>query len=120
MNCSTNTGAEIMLTHTSPQSGIPIVFAGASEPVATGLVASLARPGGNVTGLSLQQTDYAGKRFELFREVVPQLHRLAILGSVGAPGAMLEMSEVQATARALGLEVVTAVVLHLRWSCSCS
>ena len=89
---------------------IPIVFAGASEPVATGLVASLARPGGNVTGLSLQQTDYAGKRFELFREVVPQLRRLAILGSAGAPGAMLEMSQVQATARALGLEVVTAEI----------
>jgi len=89
---------------------IPIVFAGAAEPVATGLVASLARPGGNVTGLSLQQTDYAGKRFELFREVVPQLRRLAILGSAGAPGAMLEMSEVQAAARALGLEVVTAEI----------
>jgi len=89
---------------------IPIVFAGASEPVATGIVASLARPGGNVTGLSLQQTDYAGKRFELFREVVPQLRRLAILANVRAPGAMLEMGEVQATARALGLEVVTAEI----------
>jgi putative tryptophan/tyrosine transport system substrate-binding protein len=89
---------------------IPIVFAGASDPVATGLVASLARPGGNVTGLSLQQTDYAGKRFELFREVVPELRRLAILGNVGAPGAMLEMREVQATARALGLEVITAEI----------
>jgi putative tryptophan/tyrosine transport system substrate-binding protein len=89
---------------------IPIVFAGASEPVATGIVASLARPGGNVTGLSLQQTDYAGKRFELFREVVPQLRRLAILGNVRAPGAMLEMGEVQAMARALGLEVVTAEI----------
>jgi len=89
---------------------IPIVFAGASEPVATGIVASLARPGGNVTGLSLQQTDYAGKRFELFREVVPQLRRLAILGNVRAPGAMLEMGEVQATARSLGLEVVTAEI----------
>jgi ABC transporter substrate binding protein len=61
-------------------------------------------------GLSLQQTDYAGKRFELFREVVPQLRRLAILGNVRAPGAMLEMGEVQATARALGLEVVTAEI----------
>jgi putative tryptophan/tyrosine transport system substrate-binding protein len=79
---------------------IPIVFAGASEPLAIGLVASLAQPGGNITGLSLQQTDYAGKRFELFREVVPELRRLAILGSVSAPGAMLEMNEVQAAARA--------------------
>jgi len=89
---------------------IPIVFAGASEPVETGIVASLARPGGNVTGLSLQQTDYAGKRFELFREVVPQLRRMAILGNVRAPGAMLEMGEVQVTARALGLEIVTAEI----------
>jgi putative ABC transport system substrate-binding protein len=91
-------------------STIPIVFAGASEPLAIGLVASLARPGGNITGLSLQQTDYAGKRFELFREVLPELRRLAILGSVSAPGAMLEMSEVQAAARALGIEVLTAEI----------
>jgi putative tryptophan/tyrosine transport system substrate-binding protein len=89
---------------------IPIVFAGASEPVAIGLVASLARPGDNITGLSLQQTDYAGKRFELFREMVPELRRLAILGSVSARGAMLEMNEVQATARALGLEVLTSEI----------
>jgi len=89
---------------------IPIVFAGASEPLAIGLVASLARPGGNITGLSLQQTDYAGKRFELFREAVPELRRLAILGSVSAPGAMLEMSEVQAAAHALGIEVFTVEI----------
>jgi putative ABC transport system substrate-binding protein len=89
---------------------IPIVFAGASEPLAIGLVASLARPGGNITGLSLQQTDYAGKRFELFREVLPELRRLAILGSVNAPGAMLEMSEVQAAASALGIEVLIAEI----------
>jgi ABC-type uncharacterized transport system substrate-binding protein len=91
-------------------STIPIVFAGASEPLAIGLVASLAKPGGNITGLSLQQTDYAGKRFELFREVLPELRRLAILGTVSAPGAMLEMSEVQAAARALGIEVLTAEI----------
>ena len=89
---------------------IPIVFAGASEPLAIGLIGSLARPGGNITGLSLQQTDYAGKRFELFREVVPELRRLAILGSVSAPGAMLEMNQVQAAARSLGLEVLTAEI----------
>jgi putative ABC transport system substrate-binding protein len=89
---------------------IPIVFAGASEPVVTGLVASLARPGGNITGLSLQQTDYAAKRFDLFRELVPELRRLAILGNVSAPGAMLEMSEVQAAARALGIEILTAEI----------
>ena len=64
---------------------IPIVFAVAGDPVGTGLVASLARPGGNVTGLSIQATDLAGKRLELLREVVPGLRRLAILANVGSP-----------------------------------
>src|SRR5262245_32051276 len=86
---------------------IPIVFAGTADPVGTGLVASLARPGGNVTGLSLQQTDLAGKRVELLREVVPGLRRLAILGNVDNPFFLLEVSEVQAAARTLGLEVTT-------------
>ena len=85
---------------------IPIVFALASDPVGAGLVASLARPGGNATGLSIQATDLAGKRLELLREVIPQLHRLAIIADVGDPEAVLEMGEVQATARTLGLEVV--------------
>jgi putative tryptophan/tyrosine transport system substrate-binding protein len=83
---------------------IPIVFAAATDPVGAGLVASLARPGGNVTGLSLQQTDVAGKRLELLREIVPGLRRLAIMANVGSPGAALEMGEVQAAARTLGLE----------------
>ena len=86
---------------------IPIVFASAGDPVGTGLVASLARPGGNLTGLSFQQTDVAAKRLELLREVVPGLGRLAILANVGSPGAMLEMREVQATARTLGPEAIT-------------
>ena len=67
----------------------------------------LARPGGNVTGLSIQQTDLAGKRLELLREVVPGLRRLAIMANVGNPAAVLEMGEVQAAARTLGLEVAT-------------
>jgi putative ABC transport system substrate-binding protein len=86
---------------------IPIVFAAQMDPVGAGVVASLARPGGNVTGLSIQQTDTAGKRLELLREVVRNLGRLAIMGNAGAPGAVLEMREVQATARTLGLEVTT-------------
>jgi ABC-type uncharacterized transport system substrate-binding protein len=85
---------------------IPIVFA-AGDPVGTGLVASLARPGGNVTGLSIQQTDVAAKRLELLREVVPSLGRLAILGNVGGPAVVLDMREVQAAARTLGLDVIT-------------
>jgi putative tryptophan/tyrosine transport system substrate-binding protein len=86
---------------------IPIVFAAAGDPVGNALVASLARPGGNITGLSLQQRDLAGKRLELLREVIPSLRRLAILANVGNPGAVLEISDVQAAARTLGLEVAT-------------
>ena len=89
---------------------IPIVFAAVGDPVGTGLVASLARPGGNVTGLSLQATDLAGKRLELLREVVPDLRRLAVMANVSAPPAVLEMAEVQTTARALGLEVVASEI----------
>jgi putative ABC transport system substrate-binding protein len=85
---------------------IPIVFAVANDPVGSGLIASLARPGGNVTGLSLQSTDLAGKRLELLREIVPSLRRLAILANIGNPGAVPEMGEVQAAARTLGLEVI--------------
>src|ERR1700730_11349600 len=84
---------------------IPVVFALAIDPVGGGLVASLARPGGNVTGLSFQATDTAGKRLELLREVVPQLRRLAIIPNLGWPPAVLEMEEAHATARALGLDV---------------
>ena len=89
---------------------IPIVFAAAGDPVGTGLVASLSRPGGNVTGLSMQQTDVAAKRLELLREFVPGLRRLAILGNVDGPAVLLDMREVQTTARPLGLEVVTSEI----------
>jgi ABC-type uncharacterized transport system substrate-binding protein len=84
---------------------IPIVFAVATDPVGGGLVASLVRPGGNVTGLSAQSTDLAGKRLELLREVVPSLRRLAIMGNVGNREAVLEMGNVEAAARTLGFEV---------------
>jgi putative tryptophan/tyrosine transport system substrate-binding protein len=86
---------------------IPIVFPVAADPVGSGLVASLARPGGNVTGLSVQFTDLAGKRVELLREVVPGLRRLAIMVNVDDPGAVQDMREVQAKASTLGLDVVT-------------
>ena len=86
---------------------IPIVITTAGDPVGTGVVASLARPGGNVTGLSNQLWDTASKRLELLREVVPGLRRLAILANADNPGAVLDMREVQATARALGLEATT-------------
>jgi putative tryptophan/tyrosine transport system substrate-binding protein len=89
---------------------IPIVFAAVGDPVGTGLVTSLARPGGNVTGLSLQATDLAGKRLELLHNVVPGLRRLAIMANADASPAVLEMAEVQTTARALGLEVVASEI----------
>jgi putative ABC transport system substrate-binding protein len=84
---------------------IPIVFAAVPDPVGNELVASLARPGGNVTGLSNQTPDLAGKRLELLREVVPGLRRLAMMVNVGNLLAVLEMEEVQALGRTLGLEV---------------
>jgi putative ABC transport system substrate-binding protein len=84
---------------------IPIVFPLGIDPVGGDLIGSLAQPGGNVTGLTTQQSDLAGKRLELLREVLPRLRRLAIVGNVGFPQAVLEMGKVQAEARTLGLEV---------------
>jgi len=91
-------------------SAIPIVFASAGDPVGSGLVASLARPGGNLTGLSLQFTDLAGKRIELLREVVPDLRRLGLFANVSSRSAVLETDAVQSMGGALGLEVVTPIV----------
>ena len=89
---------------------IPIVFAAVSDPVGTGLVASLARPGGNVTGLANQASDTVSKKLEFLREVVPDLRRLAIMAHVGNPASVLEMGEAQAVARKLGLEVTTSEI----------
>ena len=84
---------------------IPIIFAAANDPIGSGLVASLARPGGNVTGLSLQSTDIAAKRFELLREVVPGVRRLAMLTNSNNPSNVLESREIQEAARSLALRV---------------
>jgi putative ABC transport system substrate-binding protein len=89
---------------------IPIVFAAVSDPVGSGLVASLARPGGNVTGLANQISDTAGKRLELLREVVPGLRRLAIMANVGNPASVLDVGEAQAAARTIGLEVTISEI----------
>jgi ABC-type uncharacterized transport system substrate-binding protein len=86
---------------------IPIVFAVAGDPIANNLVASLARPGGNVTGFSTLATDLAGKRLELLRDAVPGLGRLAIIGNVDNPLSVLEMSEVRAASDRLRLESIT-------------
>jgi len=115
---------------------IPIVFAATGDPVGTGLVAKLARPGGNVTGLSNQLPDGAGKRIGLFREIVPDLRRLAIMTNIGSPIGALEMSEAQAAAykpsRRSGVtlrhfmlspnrsQALTWFALTLwRWDCDC-
>jgi putative ABC transport system substrate-binding protein len=89
---------------------IPIVFGAASDPVGTGLVESLARPGGNITGLSNQITDVGGKKLQFLREIVPSLRRLAILTDVGNPAAVLDMAEAQAAAHKLGLEVTISEI----------
>jgi putative ABC transport system substrate-binding protein len=100
-------GTPIVAVVKQATSTIPIVFAVAGDPVGNGLVASLARPGGNVTGLSLLQIEIAGKRLELLHEVVPGLRRLGIMGNFSNPPLALELSEVQKMANRLGLEVVT-------------
>ena len=86
-------------------SAIPTVFAVANDPVGSGLVASLSRPGGNVTGLSIQAPELAGKRLELLRELVPGFRGLAIMANAGYSAAIQEMNEMQATARRLGIDV---------------
>jgi putative tryptophan/tyrosine transport system substrate-binding protein len=85
---------------------IPIVFATAGDPVGTGIVESLARPGGNVTGLSSQGPDSAGKRLEILSELVPGLRRLAVLLEPGNPFSTVELDGVSKAARTLGLEVI--------------
>ena len=98
-------GAVTTLKQAAPS--IPIVFAIAIDPVGIGLVPNLSHPGGNVTGMSIQSTDLAGKRLELFREVVPAMHRLAIMFDAGYPAAVLGNRAVQDAAHTLGLEAVS-------------
>jgi ABC-type uncharacterized transport system substrate-binding protein len=99
-------GTTPVLAAKQAASNVPIVFAVASDPVGNGLVASLAHPGGNITGLSIQQTDLAAKKLELLREAVPDFRRLAILANVGSPASVLEKDEVAAAARTFSLDVV--------------
>ena len=81
------------------------MFAVSGDPVGSGLVASLARPGGNVTGLSIQSVDAVSKQVELLRDVVPNLRRLAVFANESNPMNRRQAEEVQAAAHALGLEV---------------
>jgi len=91
-------------------STVPVVFALWSDPIGSGYIASLARPGGNATGLSLQSLDTAAKRLELVREVVPGLRRLAILARLDNPSNGVEVGEVETASRTLGLNVTTSNV----------
>lgn len=86
-------------------STIPIVFAIAVDPVGDGMVASLARPGGNVTGLSTQTNELVGKRIELLRTVLPNLHRLAVLANISYPATVREVAEVRTIAGKFGIDV---------------
>jgi putative tryptophan/tyrosine transport system substrate-binding protein len=101
---TTGTGAVVAAKQAT--AAIPIVFTSAGDPVATGLVASLARPGGNVTGLSNQLPDAAGKRLDLLREIVPNLRRLAILTNIASPIGAVETAQLQAAARPVGIEIL--------------
>ena len=100
------TGTEAALAAKKATALIPIVFPVAGDPLGSGMVASLARPGGNVTGLSNLAADLAAKRLEILRDVFPGLNRLAIMANVSSPGSVLEMDEFQEAARALRLEVI--------------
>src|SRR5262249_927668 len=99
-------GTPAALATKQATAAVPIVIALAGDPVGAGLVASLARPGGNVTGLSSQSPDLTGKRLALLREVAPNLRRLATMANVASPTGLLETRESQARARAIGLEVI--------------
>jgi putative tryptophan/tyrosine transport system substrate-binding protein len=98
-------GTDATIAVMKTTSEIPIVFAAVGDPVGTGLVASLAHPGGNVTGLSNEQTDLAGYRLELLHEVIPSVRRVALLGNIGSPLILLEMTAAEVAAPKLGLEV---------------
>ena len=101
-------GTAAALATKQATSAIPIVFATAGSPVQTGLITSLARPGGNLTGLSNEAADIAVKRLQLLREAAPGHSRLAILANTGSPLGLLQMGEAQEAARKLGFELVLA------------
>src|SRR3974390_1679059 len=105
---TSSTSDSIVMKRVAPQ--IPMVFAVSGDPVGVGLVASLARPGGNVTGLSMQSPDSAGKRLQLLREIVPGLHRLSILANPSSANVMQEVTEAQAAAWTFGLDVATSEI----------
>ena len=91
---------------------IPIVMVGASDPVGTGFIASLARPGGNITGSSRMSPELSAKRLDLLREAVPQLSRVAVMWDPDVRGALLDFKELEAPARSLRLQLQAVEVSH--------
>jgi len=91
---------------------IPIVMVGPSDPVGTGFVSSLARPGGNITGLSRMSPEISAKRLELLREAVPQLSRVAVVWNPDVRGALLDFKELEGPARSLRLRLQSVEVSH--------
>jgi putative tryptophan/tyrosine transport system substrate-binding protein len=110
VNIIVTNGDAYVIAVKSATTTIPIVFASAGDPIGNGLVESLARPGGNVTGVSLQLTETVGKRLELLREVVPALRRLAILFNAADKMIHLELNTAQAAAQTLGLDVIRSEI----------
>src|SRR4051794_9051531 len=105
VSSSTETGAASQATKT-----IPIVFASHADPIATGHVASLARPGGNITGLSVLQSELTGKALEILKEVVPHAKRFGVLSSPTAPSHVPTMRAAEAAAEKLGVALHTVLV----------
>jgi putative ABC transport system substrate-binding protein len=104
------TATPAVLAAKQASSVIPIVFTTVTDPVVTGLVASMARPGGNVTGLSQQTTQLGGKRLDLLREILPRLRQVAVIYNPANPSTVSEMEEVRVAARTLGLEIAALEV----------
>jgi putative tryptophan/tyrosine transport system substrate-binding protein len=104
VNIIVTAGTAAVIAAKQATSAIPIVFGTAGDPVATGLVTSLSRPGGNVTGLSNQSADLPGKRLDVLREAMPKARRLAIMANIDNPIGVLEMGQARAAARTLGFE----------------
>jgi len=98
-------GGQSIRTAQSATKTIPIVMIAVSDPVSLGFVASLARPGGNITGLSTQAPELGGKRLELLKEIVPKLSRVAVLGDRNSPGYGPQKREIEVAAPALGLKL---------------
>jgi putative tryptophan/tyrosine transport system substrate-binding protein len=98
-------GTQTILAAKNATSTIPIIFPTVGDPVAQGIVASFARPGGNITGLTLMAPELGGKKLELLKEVVPRVRRVAILGQEANAFTALDFKNLQAPASAMGLQL---------------